>query len=154
MNEVKVILGRTEAEVPYTSEKQKTLIEKIVLELNIEFNTLRSSLRGVDETILLFFLLFKTQNNIFQKNGIWNCMSDINEYFMKIFHEISPFICDDEKDGEKVNKMLVAVNIYKRMDLTNEIKNKTPANGKQTLEEFIFKIKEQIKLTEDKISLL
>jgi hypothetical protein len=154
MNEIRVTLGRTEAEVPYTNEKQKFLIERIVSELNVEFNTLRSSLKGVDEVILLFFLLFKTQSDIFQKAGVWNCMGDINEYFVKIFHEISPFICNDDKDREKVGRMLVAVNIYKRMDLTNETKNKTSMNAKEAMEEFIFKTKEQIKLTEDKISLL
>ncbi|MDR0571374.1 MAG: hypothetical protein LBG48_00820 [Rickettsiales bacterium] len=153
---MKITVGRIEAEVPYTNEKQKILIEKISEELNVEFNTLRAKIKGVDEIILLFFLLFKTQSNILKKTDGIDCTSDTDEYLMKIFYETAPFVCSPQENKEQIGKFLVAVNIYKKIELNN---NPDSRSGKKrsymtTIEEFTQKIKEQIKLTQDKISIL
>jgi hypothetical protein len=153
--EIKVTLGKTEADVPYSDEKHRALIEKIAKELNVEFNIIKSKSKIANENILLFFLLLKTQGNILQKTGGFNITNDIGEFLQKSLYAIASFVQDDKEDKERMNKILVAVNVYKRIDLlTVSSFDNEDGDEKKQLEGFVSNIKKQIKLMEDKILLL
>jgi hypothetical protein len=152
--DIKVIIGKVEADVPYTDEKNKILIEKIGYELNMEFNRIKSKTKIVNETILLFFLLLKTQSNILQKNAKFN-NEDIDEHLTKSLYSISEFIQEDERDAARINKILVAVNIYKKIELSNRgMATETGKSDTELIEDFVSDVEKQIKLMGDKILLL
>ncbi|MDR2760678.1 MAG: hypothetical protein LBB09_02415 [Rickettsiales bacterium] len=159
MNEVKVSLGRTKADVPYVDKNHLSVIEKTVKQLNIEYNSINLRLRGVQETILLFFLLFKTQSHIIRIMGGVD-LKNQDEFFLKALGDLGEFIHDNEKNREKINEILVAVNIYKKIDLnriSGKIAEQPGDDGKiarEAVEAFTSKIRERVNLLISEISSL
>jgi hypothetical protein len=99
--------------------------------------------------------LLKTQGNILQKTEGFDITNDVGEFLQKTLYVVAEFIQDNEKDREHLNKFLVAINIYKRIELlSTNSSNNGKGNEKGQLEDFVSDIKKQIKLMEDKILLL
>lgn len=149
INELDVSIGITKAKIPYNNEEEKLLIEKITKELNIEYNKIIAECNRIDEKILLFYLLFKTQAKFFQ-------FKNIDDYFHGIFISLHTFL--NEKNKNSQNEILVVLNIYKKIELNRKNIN-IPDNNfsgfdEQVIKDFILNLQNDVKSLEEGVDLI
>ena len=109
MKQIELIIGTNTAFVDYNDEDEKENLISASKELNKEYNKLVINLGRIDETILLVFLLIKTElklNKISSKNS--------DDILDNILRSISKWI---RTDNEKIREFLVLINIIKKIKL-------------------------------------
>ncbi|MDR1494985.1 MAG: hypothetical protein LBI29_03045 [Rickettsiales bacterium] len=152
MQRVELSIGTIKASLGYNSESERELILKTARELNIEYNKLIISCGNVDENILLFFLLIKTEIKL-QKIDSRN----VDEALFNVLKSIGGYI--HEKNSTKIKESLVAISIIKKIELNNRYN--VDESGKNHENEalllvnsFIEEIKGNIRTIENNILLL
>ena len=112
MKQIELSIGTNTAFVDYNDENEKENLISASKELNKEYNKLVINLGRIDETILLVFLLIKTELKL---NKVNNRNSD--ELLDNLLRSISKWI---RTDNEKIKEFLVLINIIKKINLDNK----------------------------------
>ena len=141
--------------VSYPIEKITLLaddIAKIVKDLNIEYTKILNEIGNkVNNTIALFFLLFKTQSHITNRTE-----EDGDMFFFNVLKDLKNFIINDNGDKnniDKLNELLTLTNIFKHIERLEKTENETN-EFKETLNNFIQNIKGQLDMTTQQMELL
>ncbi len=127
MKQIELSIGTNTAFVDYNDESEKENLISASKELNKEYNKLVISLGRIDETILLVFLLIKTElklNKISGKNS--------DEVLDNILRSISKWV---RTDNEKIKEFLVLINIIRKIKLDSK-----PIQDNSEEDEFVEKI--------------
>lgn len=127
MKQIELSIGTNTAFVDYNDESEKEDLISASKELNKEYNKLVISLGRIDETILLVFLLIKTElklNKISGKNS--------DEVLDNILRSISKWV---RTDNEKIKEFLVLINIIRKIKLDSK-----PIQDNSEEDEFVEKI--------------
>lgn len=147
MQQIELSIGTNTAFVNYNDENEKENLISASKELNKEYNKLIINLGRIDETVLLVFLLIKTElklNKINHKNS--------DEILDNILKSISKWISSDNK---KIKDFLVLINIIKKIELDNKLilDNQEEDEFTKYLNNFIKDIKGKIETIEKNILL-
>lgn len=104
-----VYIGKCKIDLNYSSESEKELLETFSRELNTDLNNLLLDFGRLNDSILLFFLLFRTQKEIFDLSG--------DEYnFETILKEVSCFLNEKSNlDNQLILGNIVKKNILKKL---------------------------------------
>ena len=145
MGEMDVSVSITKAKIQYNSEAEKERLQKAMKDLTRESNNIVVKYGKLDEKILLFFLLVKTQAKLIGNKN------NIEELFFAVLDDIYQFISDK---NENINEVLVLLNIYKQAELNNKKnKNELEDDNKNVIEDFVNQIKKQIETIKQQIYL-
>lgn len=145
MGEMDVSVSITKARIQYNSEAEKERLQKAMKDLTRESNNIVVKYGKLDEKILLFFLLVKTQAKLIGNKN------NIEELFFAVLDGIYQFISDK---NENINEVLVLLNIYKQAELNNKKnKNELEDDNKNVIEDFVNQIKKQIETIKQQIYL-
>ena len=109
MQKIELSIGTNTAFVNYNDEKEKENLILVSKELNKEYNKLVINIGRVDETILLIFLLIKTESKINKIN-----YKNSDEVFDNVLKSIGKWI---NSENEKIKEFLVLINIIRKRDL-------------------------------------
>ena len=109
MQKIELSIGTNTAFVNYNDEKEKENLILVSKELNKEYNKLVINIGRVDETILLIFLLIKTESKINKIN-----YKNSDEVFDNVLKSIGKWINSENK---KIKEFLVLINIIRKIDL-------------------------------------
>lgn len=109
MQKIELSIGTNTAFVNYNDEKEKENLILVSKELNKEYNKLVINIGRVDETILLIFLLIKTESKINKIN-----YKNSDEVFDNVLKSIGKWI---NSENEKIKEFLVLINIIRKIDL-------------------------------------
>ncbi|MDR2777653.1 MAG: hypothetical protein LBB24_02705 [Rickettsiales bacterium] len=112
MQRVELSVGTVKASLGYSDDSERELILKTARELNTECNRLIMSCGNVDETILLFFLLMKTEIKL-QKINYRN----VDDMLFGILKSIGNYV--HEKNSTKIKESLVAIGIIRKIELNS-----------------------------------
>lgn len=115
---INICIGSIKTELNYSNDSEKEILDNCSRELNTEFNNLLLEFGRINDIILLFFLLFRTQQNIFE-------ISNEDYDFFSILKEISCFL--NEKGN--IENQLIIGNIVKR-NVLKKLKNTGNTNKK------------------------
>lgn len=115
---INICIGSIKTELNYSNDSEKEILDNCSKELNTEFNNLLLEFGRINDIILLFFLLFKTQQSIFE-------ISNEDYDFFSILKEISCFL--NEKGN--IENQLIIGNIVKR-NVFKKLKNTGITNKK------------------------
>lgn len=147
MQKIELSIGTNTAFVNYNDEKEKENLILVSKELNKEYNKLVINIGRVDETILLIFLLIKTESKINKIN-----YKNSDEVFDNVLKSIGKWI---NSENEKIKEFLVLINIIRKIDL--ERKTLLDSNDEDIvikyLNNFIQDIKAKIETIEKNILL-
>lgn len=147
MQKIELSIGTNTAFVNYNDEKEKENLILVSKELNKEYNKLVINIGRVDETILLIFLLIKTESKINKIN-----YKNSDEVFDNVLKSIGKWI---NSENEKIKEFLVLINIIRKRDL--ERKTLLDSNDEDIvikyLNNFIQDIKAKIETIEKNILL-
>ncbi len=109
MQKIELSIGTNTAFVNYNDEKEKENLILVSKELNKEYNKLVINIGRVDETILLIFLLIKTESKINKIN-----YKNSDEVFDNVLKSIGKWI---NSENEKIKEFLVLINIIRKIEL-------------------------------------
>ena len=109
MQKIELSIGTNTAFVNYNDEKEKENLILASKELNKEYNKLVINIGRVDETILLIFLLIKTESKINKIN-----YKNSDEVFDNVLKSIGKWI---NSENEKIKEFLVLINIIRKIEL-------------------------------------
>ena len=109
MQKIELSIGTNTAFVNYNDEKEKENLILVSKELNKEYNKLVINIGRVDETILLIFLLIKTESKINKIN-----YKNSDEVFDNVLKSIGKWI---NSENEKIKVFLVLINIIRKIEL-------------------------------------
>lgn len=127
MKQIELSIGTNTAFVDYNDESEKENLISASKELNKEYNKLVISLGRIDETILLVFLLIKTELKLNKVSG-----KNSDEVLDNILRSISKWI---RTDNEKIKEFLVLINIIRKIKLDSK-----PIQDNSEEDEFVEKI--------------
>ena len=140
--------------IEYPADKITLLaddIAKIVKDLNIEYSKIISEIGNkINNTIALFFLLFKTQSYITEKT------EDSDTFFLNVLKDLKNFIINDNNskvDINKLNEILTLANIFKYIEKTEKTENKKD-DFKTTIDNFTKNIKGQVDMIKQQLELM
>ncbi len=147
MQQIELSIGTNTAFVNYNDENEKENLISASKELNKEYNKLIINLGRIDETVLLVFLLIKTESKL---NKINHKNSD--EILDNILKSISKWISSDNK---KIKDFLVLKKNKKKIELDNKLilDNQEEDEFIKYLNNFIKDIKGKIETIEKNILL-
>lgn len=158
-NKLKLIIGGIEAEINVQNEDLYDLYSDVVSELNVEFNNIIVDYGNIDKTIILFYLLFKT-NSILQqplliKNDVF--LSTINIAKSAIQEKPNQTI-KIEDNIKKTRQNLVVANVLLRTKLKQNVASGCSSNEenneiKQLLNKFVSEVQSDIKSAVDRLML-
>ena len=109
MQKIELSIGTNTAFVNYNDEKETENLILVSKELNKEYNKLVINIGRVDETILLIFLLIKTESKINKIN-----YKNSDEVFDNVLKSIGKWI---NSENEKIKEFLVLINIIRKIEL-------------------------------------
>jgi hypothetical protein len=150
---VELSIGTVKASIAYSTDLEKELILKTAGELNTEYNRLIISCGNVEESILLFFLLMKTEIKLQRIDH-----RNVDNAFFSVLKLLGSYV--HEKNSTRIRESLVAIGIIKRIELNR--KDNTSYTDKDeysreelfsAIEKFGEEIKGNIKTIENNILL-
>ena len=156
-NKLKLAIGGIEAEINVNNEDLVDLYNDIASELNVEFNEIIVNYGNIDKTIILFYLMFKTNSMLQQpaliKGDIF--LSTINIAKSAIQEKPNQTI-KMEDNIKKTRQNLVVANVLLRTKLKQGGTSASYEENdeiKQMLNRFVSEVQSDIKSTLDKLML-
>lgn len=146
--QLEISIGTNKSFINYNSEAEKESFVLVSRELNKEYNRLLIDCGKIDETILLFFLLIKTEIKL---RKIDYKKSD--DLLFLILRSISKYIQD--KDIAKTKESLVVINMIRRIELEKKFNINIQEEDQNItlLKNFIQDIRSNIEAIENNILL-
>lgn len=157
-NKLKLIIGGIEAEINVPNEDLYDLYSDVVSELNVEFNNIIVDYGNIDKTIILFYLLFKTNSMLQQplliKSDVF--LSTINIAKSAIQEKPNQTI-KIEDNIKKTRQNLVVANVLLRTKLKQSGgvfgSNEENEEIRQLLNKFVSEVQSDIKSATDRLML-
>lgn len=160
-DKLKLVIGGIEAEIKKIQNKDLYyLYNDVVSELNVEFNSIVVKYGNIDKTIILFYLLFKTnsmlQQPLFIKNDIFLSTISIAKSAIQEKSNKNMIMEDSIK---KIRQNLVVANILLRVKLRRSgdafgySSNEESDEIKRLLNKFVSEVQSDIKSAIDKLIL-
>ncbi|MDR3079150.1 MAG: hypothetical protein LBU15_03870 [Rickettsiales bacterium] len=122
MQRVELSVGTIKASIGYSNESERELILATARELNVEYNRLIISCGNVDENILLFFLLIKTEIKLQSID-----QGNVDVALFSVLKSIGGYL--QEKNSTKIKESLVAIGIIRKIELNNKSIGGESASG-------------------------
>lgn len=146
--QLEISIGTNKSFISYNSEIEKESFVLVSRELNKEYNKLLIDCGKIDETILLFFLLIKTEIKL---RKIDYKKSD--DLLLLVLRSISKYIQD--KDTAKTKESLVVINMIRKIELEKKIKSNILEEDQNItlIKNFIQDIRSNIEAIENNILL-
>lgn len=146
--QLEISIGTNKSFISYNSETEKESFILVSRELNKEYNKLLIDCGKIDETILLFFLLIKTEIKL---RKIDYKKSD--DLLLLVLRSISKYIQD--KDTAKTKESLVVINMIRKIELEKKIKSNILEEDQNItlIKNFIQDIRSNIEAIENNILL-
>jgi hypothetical protein len=144
--EINLSIGTVKTIIKYKNEDEKNVFMQVTKELNMEYNKVIMMLGNIDENILLFYLLLKTEIKLHNVK-----QNDIEDLLFSILRSIGSFI--QSKNNEKIKENLAVINIIKKVELGKKVENSTENNDENVvlIDKLIEDIKDDIRNIEKKI---
>lgn len=146
--QLEISIGTNKSFISYNSETEKESFVSVSRELNKEYNKLLIDCGKIDETILLFFLLIKTEIKL---RKIDYKKSD--DLLLLVLRSISKYIQD--KDTIKTKESLVVINMIRKIELEKKINSNIQEEDQNItlIKNFIQDIRSNIEAIENNILL-
>ncbi|MDR1498675.1 MAG: hypothetical protein LBS34_00100 [Rickettsiales bacterium] len=137
-------VGPIKTEFDCRDEAEMNECSQAANELNIEYNKTILHLGNVDEIVILSFILFKTGIKLHKIK-----YSNVDEGLFLFLKSVGGFL--NSKSPEQIKKILVLINIVKKVELNKKLKNPDNEDDSVLIDRFVDDIRKKIESIENNI---